>query len=161
MLSNVTAVGKRGREISPSCFFHSQLILCGLLLHLSTPFSHRIWLAARRLQQWCFLDRTMRSCQNVPSPIAPFSCHLFAAFSSIESSLLKCFSLPLRSDGFCLLISFVSGCVSTEWSRSVKSVNRHARGPYLGPHLPPLHHLHPTSAGMLTFQPTSQCGILI
>ena len=45
MRSSVTTVGKRGREISPSCFCHSQLILsCPPPLYSSFFLvAHRIW----------------------------------------------------------------------------------------------------------------------
>lgn len=58
MRSDVTTVGKRGREISPSCFCHSQLILsCPPPLYSSSFLAaHRIWLGPFCFQQWCFLE---------------------------------------------------------------------------------------------------------
>lgn len=71
MRSSVTTVGKRGREISPSCFCHSQLILsCPPPLYSSSFLAaHRIWPGPLCFQQWCFLDRAIRPCQNARYPL--------------------------------------------------------------------------------------------
>lgn len=72
MRSSVTTVGKRGREISPSCFCHSQLIpSCPPPLHASSFLAaHRIWLRPSVFSTMMF---SRQSDQTLPKTLAtPF-----------------------------------------------------------------------------------------
>lgn len=87
---SVTTVGKRGREISPSCFCHSQLILsCPPLYSSSFHVAHRIWPGPLCFQQWCFLDRA------IPAKMLATPFKLVFFFSSLFLSLSLCTFLCL------------------------------------------------------------------
>lgn len=133
MHSSVATVGKWGREISPSCFCHSQLILpCPPHLYSSSFFAaHRIWPGPLCFQQ-CFLDRAIRHCQNSCYPPSNnffssscclsrwfFLClfHLFLWSINSVSPLKKKKKKKLLWEIY--FLSVATGCVTTELAVSV------------------------------------------
>lgn len=130
MRSDVTTVGKRGREISPSCFCHSQLILsCPPPLYSSSFLAaHRIWPGPFCFQQWCFLDRALRPCQNALYPLQALffspSLAVFVYFLHTVSLkhkqwilILKCTFARLWGFVFLFLLSyFFEQSLSSLWT---------------------------------------------
>lgn len=144
MRSSVTTVGKRGREISPSCFCHSQLIpSCPPPLHASSFLAaHRIWLRPSVFSTMMF---SRQSDQTLPKTLAtPFE-HFLPPLSLAVLLRLSHLFLYNKKKGrknikldvlWEVFMSAVTGCVVTERGVSVQSENRHVKSPYLSLYYP-------------------------
>lgn len=165
MRSSVTTVGKRGREISPSCFCHSQLIpSCPPPLHASSFLAaHRIWLRPSVFSTMMF---SRQSDQTLPKTLAtPFEHFLPPPLSRCPSPPFPSVSLQQKKrekkhSTWCTPRGFHVCCdwVCCYWARRICPVWEQACEKSLSLSILPC---SSTSAGMLTFLPTSQCGILI
>lgn len=87
MRSSVATVGKRGREISPSCFCHSQLILSCPPPLCSSSFlaAHRIWPGPSLFSTMMFSrqsDQILPKCLATPFKLffPPFTSHCYFLF---------------------------------------------------------------------------------